>query len=1137
MRNKKMRNDLWEKGLVFGILLMLMWAPFLATTNALVIPGLYPDAPPLIPSGAPANCGYENFENGVDGQQIISSLSGLKFITTNGYMWMYGDARTGAYNLKYPNGAYTCQGNIFAWLGPQQSSGIIDFTEGDASYFSCYVSTYSGAVIDAYTDKGAFLCSSGWAQNNLNTGKMTLLSIDRSPNHDIGYVIIHDSGNYWCIDRIVCDAPNVGIRKHPVPKVVVDSEPIDQIDGIYNINVRLMNLGEESLNDPASHQHGILVQVIGGKIQTSALNKGTFTSYQKDPGPEPSNDDWLEFYVNYLNHNDECSGSFTIKTEQGNKASIGIRAWIFDKDDLVNNPDTGQNEPYIARCPTEDSSPEPSNNKPYSQHLKDPAVFSFLEYRLNYYPLYQHNDFDTNYHSTWLLLGWSYKHTPSTINILLSKLQTQSIHEIYLNIGGIDTSGNFQHSELTKDQVRVNCGIFMDTVNHYTLDNSYDFIVYAWLEGSPYPSPHMSDFDIGDPSVRANIVQLCQDFVSDDVERSIVGFDGIHFNYEFYVDTYKASYLEFLRNIKAAIPSTKYLSVDILSPWLFDPLFQGDDYVHQIAEKSHEIVWMAYVSSRKYEAYANWIMDGIEMMFNQAEKTLSRVIIGVTLQKREPARDCPYFKGERFDYGLVGALMGARENGRTQVDISIWAWDYANSEDWRVFDAIWNPVRTIDVYIFSPVDLHLYDSLGRHVGLNYVTGEIDDEIPGSYYSGPNAEPQRITITNPTDDEFTIMLLGTAQGTYQMKIEGYISDTLVHSEVIDGNTDTGEIHDFGVTIPIEKPYELIVRSGTLDNIPPTTTLTIGNPQYIDGEGEKHITSATPLTLTAEDNVDGTGVASTHYRVYNTTGYDTGLTASTAPIELHLTGIDDGEYSVDFYSVDNMGNVEDTNTQQVVLDNTAPSLTIETPSQCAAVQDGVDFTTSATDLSAVASVMVSIRSAQGDIISLQFELMPATLEQDGKWHLYFNTRQLPDGFYAFVANGTDVLGNWGTNTVKFSIRNWAAIQLLPSTPNSNAGRTMPIKFSIRVKASVDPAQPFIYNKELTIKIYRIASPSNILLQTSIFGSGSTNYRIDTGKLYITNFKTLNAPATYIINIYRKGMLIGSFRFSTVKQQNPI
>jgi len=341
--------------------------------------------------------------------------------------------------------------------------------------------------------------------------------------------------------------------------------------------------------------------------------------------------------------------------------------------------------------------------------------------------------------------------------------------------------------------------------------------------------------------------------------------------------------------------------------------------------------------------------------------------------------------------------------------------------------------------------------------------------------------------------------------------------------------TGYTTNFAIVTVPPSTTDLNIPLTPIDANPPTTKILIGGPHYIDAIGNKYVTSATSFTLIADDGPDGSGVAATYYRQYNTT-HDSNWKEQPNPF--YMTGLGDGKYSIDYYSTDIAGNVEPTNTQNITLDNTAPSLTIETPSQYAAVQDGVDFTISATDLSAVASVMVSIRSAQGNILSSQFELMPATLKQDGKWHLYFDTRQLPDGFYSFIANGTDVLGNWGTKSVKFSIRNWAAIQLLPSTPSNKAGRTMPIKFSIRVKASIDPAQPFIYNEELTIKIYRIASPSNLLLQTSTFGSGSTNYRIDTGTLYITNFKTQSTPATYLINIYRKGMLIGSFQFSTVK-----
>jgi hypothetical protein len=225
---------------------------------------------------------------------------------------------------------------------------------------------------------------------------------------------------------------------------------------------------------------------------------------------------------------------------------------------------------------------------------------------------------------------------------------------------------------------------------------------------------------------------------------------------------------------------------------------------------------------------------------------------------------------------------------------------------------------------------------------------------------------------------------------------------------------------------------------------------------------------------------------------------------------------------------------------IIDTTPPEITVITPAPTdppQALQDGVTLEATVSDPSEVDWVTFSIREAnelQGILIDPKFESMPATQVDDDTWQLLdFNTNQplLPDGYYLLIARASDTLGNEGFVTVRFSIRNWATIQLLPSTPNSNPGRTMPIKFSIRVKASVDPAQPFIYNEELTIKIYQEGYPAKIL-QTSKFGIGSTNYRIDTTSgLYITNFKTLKTPATYVVEIWRKGMLIFNFEFCTV------
>ena len=113
-------------------------------------------------------------------------------------------------------------------------------------------------------------------------------------------------------------------------------------------------------------------------------------------------------------------------------------------------------------------------------------------------------------------------------------------------------------------------------------------------------------------------------------------------------------------------------------------------------------------------------------------------------------------------------------------------------------------------------------------------------------------------------------------------------------------------------------------------------------------------------------------------------------------------------------------------------------------------------------------------------------------------------------------------------------WELTELLPGSKKNKAGRTIPVKFSLKVDELTDPEQPFVYNEDLEIVIYAKGNPGDIL-QTSTFGSTAQDYRINTKKeLYITNFETLGTPATYVVEVYRYkagGMLIGTFEFSTV------
>jgi hypothetical protein len=109
----------------------------------------------------------------------------------------------------------------------------------------------------------------------------------------------------------------------------------------------------------------------------------------------------------------------------------------------------------------------------------------------------------------------------------------------------------------------------------------------------------------------------------------------------------------------------------------------------------------------------------------------------------------------------------------------------------------------------------------------------------------------------------------------------------------------------------------------DNTPPSTTLTIGTPKYVDPSGNTYVSSATSFVLTAEDNPDGSGVASTSYRIYNntfisnSTGYNSGWLTYAGPF--NLTSLRDGNYTLTFNSTDNVGNTEATNTTTVILES--------------------------------------------------------------------------------------------------------------------------------------------------------------------------------------------------------------------------
>ncbi len=289
---------------------------------------------------------------------------------------------------------------------------------------------------------------------------------------------------------------------------------------------------------------------------------------------------------------------------------------------------------------------------------------------------------------------------------------------------------------------------------------------------------------------------------------------------------------------------------------------------------------------------------------------------------------------------------------------------------------------------------------------------------------------------------------------------------------------------------------------------------------------------PITFDAGASYDTNGTIVLYEWDFENDGtYDIEV---TDPITTH-TYTSEYTGSVRLKVTDNDG-LTDTDTVSVeVGDIVPPVVDIEIPFMSEAVQDGITFTVEATDNCEVANVYLTLEATNGtDIIETILQDEPATYNgYTGKWELYYDTLQIDDGNYLLSATAVDGNGNPGySQLVGFSIRNWVVLELLPSSTTYRAGRTMPVKFSLRIGKAIDPAEPFVRNEELAIKIKK----GDTVLQESVYGITAIDYRIDDiAEHYITNFKTPKKPAMFTVEVWRirANFLLGAFEFETVKK----
>jgi hypothetical protein len=380
----------------------------------------------------------------------------------------------------------------------------------------------------------------------------------------------------------------------------------------------------------------------------------------------------------------------------------------------------------------------------------------------------------------------------------------------------------------------------------------------------------------------------------------------------------------------------------------------------------------------------------------------------------------------------------------------------------------------------------------------------------------------------------ISIIGPPEGYYytEQTISWVVSDIYLD--------DVSFSHPSPTTFTEEGTYQVIVTATdlagniaitnsaqfTIDKTTPETKIEFGT-LYTEINNVVHLTSTTPIEFTVEEE---TGTATTYYSIYNEINHEEieeEWCEFTGSFTLSTLGLFDGFYNLSFFSIDAAWNTEDLKYVSLFIDNSPPTLSWEYEGY--ALQDSFMFEIEAFDLTGVTSVTLSIKELNGPVVAE----IPVEYIRDNLWQaLYsFDTTALPDGYYELIVEASDTFGQTITKDFSFSIRNWAILVLLPSTESNKAGRTMPIKFSLRVSPEVDTEMPFVINQELEIDITDLTT--NEVLQHSIYGDDSKSYRIsETEQLYITNFKTHKTPTIYRVTIYRKGFYIGVFEFETVK-----
>jgi len=198
------------------------------------------------------------------------------------------------------------------------------------------------------------------------------------------------------------------------------------------------------------------------------------------------------------------------------------------------------------------------------------------------------------------------------------------------------------------------------------------------------------------------------------------------------------------------------------------------------------------------------------------------------------------------------------------------------------------PAPAFMATLLSPANLYVTDPENRHIGTHPTTGEYVNEIPGAFYTGPGAEPQRIVIPDPPDGVYDVKIVGTGSGSYTSVVElATTTETTTYTHT--GNISVGQILESEANISEgEMTFEGSRDIATTNITPCKTVIGKGFPLGINVTIQNQGYYSETFNVTAYAN---TTIISTLVNITLTSGNSTTITFTW-----NTTGVPYGYYTI-------------------------------------------------------------------------------------------------------------------------------------------------------------------------------------------------------------------------------------------------